>query len=230
MASGKAILVLGLAAVLALLYGVLSVINIALYASSYDLEQDVSDSADCKVPCRERTSTIGIVAGSLGLVTVVATLVLLGLGVIESTGRAVNLLAKSVLLVVVGIVGVFQLTAWALMAKDIDTFLDRAGDFCDTSPHVWNAALAFGLFAFLAAGCLFVVVAGGLLMDFLSSDSGSSGGGGGGSGGGGGGRGGSYYGDHVHQSRAEQQEAADSQQHQQQHHQQQQQQEQEYYE
>jgi hypothetical protein len=210
MADGKAIAVLGVGAILALIFGVLSVINIGLYAGAGDLDADFSDAPDnCKLPCRERTSAIGIVAGSLGLVAAGATVALLALGLFESSTRSVNLLAKGVLLATLFIVSVFQITAWALMARDIDKFLDAYGSGCDVSPHLWNAALAFGLFAFIAVGLLFLVVAGGLVLDFMSSEGGSSGGGGGG-------RGGSYYGDHVNQSRAEQQEAQQGQQQQQQ--------------
>ncbi|ELR17343.1 uncharacterized protein ACA1_060700 [Acanthamoeba castellanii str. Neff] len=213
MADGKAIAVLGVGAILALIFGVLSVINIGLYAGAGDLDADFSDAPDnCKLPCRERTSVLGIVAGSLGLVAAGATVALLALGLLESSTRAVNLLAKGVLLATLFIVSVFQITAWALMARDIDKFLDTYGSAaCDVSPHLWNAALAFGLFAFIAVSLLFLVVAGGLVLDFMSSDGGSSGGGGGG-----GGRGGSYYGDHVNQSRAEQQEAQQGQQQEQQ--------------
>jgi hypothetical protein len=169
MAEGKAIAVLAVGAILALIFGALSILNIGLYAGAGDLDADFSDAPDnCKLPCRERTSVLGIVAGSLGVVAAVATVALLALGLSESSTRGVNLLAKGVLLVTLFVVGVFHIAAWALMARDIDKFLD-AGSGCDVSPHLWNAALAFGLFGFIAVGLLFLVVAVGLILDFASS-------------------------------------------------------------
>lgn len=158
---------------------------------------------------------MGIVAGSLGLTLSVAFTCLLALPffVGHMNVRSTNVFSKLVLVCLVFIVLVFQLTAWSLMAKDIDDFRQDSGlsALCDHPPNVWSAALAFGLFGFIAVSLMFLIACAALAVEWIYGDDSASAPAykhNGQQESGDGGRGHSYYGQHVAASRAEQQSSA----------------------
>jgi hypothetical protein len=160
----------------AVVFGIICVLNIGLYGGAMDL-----DVSNCNGPCRERTGAIGIVAGVLGFILslVVVAAFLLPLFVPATAEPMPALVLKLVLLACLFVVIVFYITAWSLMAKDIDDFLSATSGYCDTAPGVWDAALTFGLFGFILAIVLFVVI---VIAIFIDRQEGGEGGGGGGGG------------------------------------------------
>jgi hypothetical protein len=168
-------MVVGVVVALALAF--VSILNIGLYGGAMDLSVDT-----CKGPCRERTGAIGIVAGVLGflLSLVVVAAFLLPLFVPSLAEPLPATVLKLVLLVCLFVVIISYITAWSLMAKDIDDWRSQLNGACDDmAPDVWNAALAFGLFGFFIAIVLFAVLAVALVVD--RKEGGGGGGGGGGS-------------------------------------------------
>jgi hypothetical protein len=173
-ACAKVVMVVGVGVALAL--AVVSILNIGLYGGAMDL-----DVGNCQGPCRERTGAIGIVAGVLGFILslVVVAAFLLPLFVSSMAEPLPATVLKLVLLVCLFVVMIFYITAWSLMAKDINDWRDAVNGACDDmAPDVWNAALAFGLFGFFITIILFVVLAIALVVD---RKEGGGGGGGGGS-------------------------------------------------
>jgi hypothetical protein len=169
---GKVVMVIGVT--VAVVFALVSILNIGLYGGAMDLETD-----NCKGPCRERTGALGIVAGVLGflLSLVVIGALVLPLVVPALAEPTPSLVLKLLLLVCLFVVIAFYIVAWALMAKDIHDFKDALDGICDNSPNVWNAALAFGLFGFIIGVVLFVIIGIATVVD--RGEGGGSGGGGG---------------------------------------------------
>ena len=169
---GKVVAIIGIT--VAVVFAMVSVLNIGLYGGAMDLDYDV-----CKGPCRERTGAVGIVAGVLGFLfslVVIAALVL-PLVVPAMAEPMPSLILKLLLLVCLFVVIAFYIAAWSLMAKDINDFRDAANGACDDmAPDVWNTALAFGLFGFFIGIVLFVVICVALVVDRNGGDGGGGGG------------------------------------------------------
>ncbi|ELR24487.1 uncharacterized protein ACA1_006210 [Acanthamoeba castellanii str. Neff] len=158
-------IVVGVGVIVGAAFALVCILNIGLYGGAMDLE-----GGYCQGPTRERVGAMGIVAGLLGFIISLVTIAALLLPLFSAAAAEpmASLLVKLLLLICIFIVILFYLAAWALMAKDIHDFNRYAN--CDHPPHVWSAALAFGLFGNILAILLFAVVAVALVVDRSASD------------------------------------------------------------
>jgi hypothetical protein len=158
-------IVVGAGIVVGAALALVCIVNIGLYGGAMDLE-----GGYCQGQTRERVGAMGIVAGVLGFIVSLVTIAALILPFFAASAAEpmASLLVKLLLMVCIFVVILFYLVAWALMAKEINDFNRWSG--CDHPPHVWSAALAFGLFGNILAILLFAVVAIALVVDRAASD------------------------------------------------------------
>jgi len=164
MDKGKLLVVL--VAAIAGVFVLLSLLCIGLYGGAMNLSY-----GSCKMPCSNRTGGMGVTAGVLGMLlgSIILIAFLVPLFVDIEQPMLLTIL-RLLLLVCVFVEIIFYLTAWALMATDINDFNSKYGDFCNGhAPDVWNAALVFGLFTFLDAIALFVSIAVSLVVERMSA-------------------------------------------------------------